>query len=608
MRLLNNAEIAQLERSGCTASPNWEGISVGETFNAARVRNVVFIGKVEIEGWTDDVVFEGIKLPFCLYNTTIADSKLGENCCVINTTLLSNYNIHKNVTIIDCGIITGKELPGAVEPLNESGIYDIQMHPHLTSNIAHMAVFHGHRNGLKDAINKLASKHEGGCYIGDNAVISGAKEIRDSIILSAEKMPTTVKAGVTIRESVVQEGSHLSDHAKVERSFVGQSVEISSGMTMENSMAFANAQLLCGEAISAFCGPYTVSHHKTSLLIAGAYSFFNAGSGTNASNHHYRLGPRHQAVYCRGAKSGSGSYILAPAKIGAFSMVVGHHKSHPDTSEFPFSLLIEKDSSSVLLPAQNLRTISLARDEQKWQDRDHRHPDLCRDCISTDTFNPLIINTILKAAALCHKLSEKESDIIMYGGCKMQRLFVVRAELAYQKLAEAILLSKFFSSINITDKYADDSNAMEWVDLGGFITTKQRTEALENDITSGNIATIEELDERIREMAKNFADDEVHYVRMKCKELFGLTPTSDAETLSKAAKQCVGFFDEFERSLIFDAGRDSMKKLAISYSADYPEEAYDTFLQVYASADEKGKKAATTFCESRTMAAKAFII
>ncbi len=608
MRLLNNAEIEQLERNGCTASPNWECISVGETFNAARVRNVVFIGKVEIEGWTDDVTFEGIKLPFCLYNTTIADSKLGENSCVINTTLLSNYNIHKSVTIIDCGIITGKELPGAVEPLNESGIYDIQMHPHLTSNIAHMAVFHGHRNGLKDAINKLASKQKGGCYIGDNAVISGAKEIRDSIILSAEKMPTTVKAGVTIRESVVQEGSHLSDHAKVERSFVGQSVEISSGMTMENSMAFANAQLLCGEAISAFCGPYTVSHHKTSLLIAGAYSFFNAGSGTNASNHHYRLGPRHQAVYCRGAKSGSGSYILAPAKIGAFSMVVGHHKSHPDTSEFPFSLLIEKDSSSVLLPAQNLRTISLARDEQKWQDRDHRHPDLCRDCISTDTFNPLIINTILKAAALCHKLSEKESDIIMYGGCKMQRLFVVRAELAYQKLAEAILLSKFFSSINITDKYADDSNAMEWVDLGGFITTKQRTEALENDITSGNIATIEELDERIREMVKNFADDEVHYVRMKCQELFGLTPTSDAETLSKAAKQCVGFFDEFERSLIFDAGRDSMKKLAISYSADYPEEAYDTFLQVYASADEKGKKAATTFCESRTMAAKAFII
>ena len=607
MRLLNNAEIEQLERNGCAASPNWEGILVGEKFNAACVRNVVFIGKVEIEGWTE-VTFEGIRLPFCLYNTTIADCKLGENSCVINTTLLSNYDIHKNVTIVDCGIITGKNLPGTVEPLNESGIYSIQMHPHLTSNIAHMAVFHGHRNGLRDAINRLAAKQSGVCYIGDNAVISGVKEIRDSIILSAEIMQTTVKAGVTIRESVVQEGSHISDHAKVERSFVGQSVEISSGMTMEDSMAFANAQLLCGEAISAFCGPFTVSHHKTSLLIAGAYSFFNAGSGTNASNHHYRLGPRHQAVYSRGAKSGSGSYLLAPAKIGAFSMVVGHHKLHPDISEFPFSLLIEKDSSSMLLPAQNLRTISLARDEQKWQDRDHRHPDLSRDCISTDTFNPQIISTLLHAAALCHKLSEKESDIIMYGGCKMQRLFVVRAELAYQKLAEAILLSKFFSSINITDKYADDSNEMEWIDLGGFITTKQRTEAIENDITNGNITTIEALDERIRTLVKDFADDELHYVRMKCKELFGITPTSDAQTLSKMAEHCVGFFDEFQRSLVFDAGRDSMKKLAVSYSADYPEEAFETFTQAYASADEKGKKAATAFCQSRTVAAKAFII
>ena len=34
-----------------------------------------------------------------------------------------------------------------------------------------------------------------------------------------------------------------------------------------------------------FAGPYTVSHHKSSLPIAGMFSFFNAGGGANQSNH-----------------------------------------------------------------------------------------------------------------------------------------------------------------------------------------------------------------------------------------------------------------------------------------------------------------------------------
>ena len=42
-------------------------------------------------------------------------------------------------------------------------------------------------------------------------------------------------------------------------------------------------------------GPYTVSHHKSSLLIAGMFSFFNAGSGSNQSNHLFKSGAVHQA-------------------------------------------------------------------------------------------------------------------------------------------------------------------------------------------------------------------------------------------------------------------------------------------------------------------------
>jgi hypothetical protein len=40
------------------------------------------------------------------------------------------------------------------------------------------------------------------------------------------------------------------------------------------------------------------------LLLAGLFSFFNAGSGTNQSNHLYKLGPVHQGVLERGCKTG----------------------------------------------------------------------------------------------------------------------------------------------------------------------------------------------------------------------------------------------------------------------------------------------------------------
>ena len=49
----------------------------------------------------------------------------------------------------------------------------------------------------------------------------------------------------------------------------------------------------------------------------------NAGSGSNQSNHMYKLGPIHQGTLERGAKTTSDSYILWPARVGAFSLVMG---------------------------------------------------------------------------------------------------------------------------------------------------------------------------------------------------------------------------------------------------------------------------------------------
>lgn len=75
------------------------------------------------------------------------------------------------------------------------------------------------------------------------------------------------------------------------------------------------------EQRTGVAGPFTVSMHKSSLLIAGMYSFLNAGSGSNQSNHMYKLGPIHQGIVERGSKTTSDSYILWPARVGAFQKI-----------------------------------------------------------------------------------------------------------------------------------------------------------------------------------------------------------------------------------------------------------------------------------------------
>lgn len=149
------------------------------------------------------------------------------------------------------------------------------------------------------------------------------------------------------------------------RCFVGEGVVIENGFSAENSLFFANSHLNHGEACAVFAGPYTVSHHRSTLLIAGYFSFFNAGSGANQSNHMYKSGPVHQGVHLRGCKFGSDAYVLLPASTGAFTIVTGRHYNHHDTERMPFSYLVEEAGDSVLLPAVNIRSCGTARDIDK---------------------------------------------------------------------------------------------------------------------------------------------------------------------------------------------------------------------------------------------------
>ena len=127
--------------------------------------------------------------------------------------------------------------------------------------------------------------------IGPAATIEAASRLENGSINSCPQDPVYIGPGVFARDFIVCSGSKITDGVSLYKCFVGQATELGRQYSAENSVFFANCGGFHGEACSIFAGPYTVTHHKSTLLIAGLFSFLNAGSGTNQSNHMYKLGP-----------------------------------------------------------------------------------------------------------------------------------------------------------------------------------------------------------------------------------------------------------------------------------------------------------------------------
>ena len=421
--------------------------------------------------------------------------------------------------------------------LNEGGGRELTIYSDLNAQIAYLQVLYKHNekfsNKLQAIINKevetKASKtgtiaefarirHCSSLQdvnVGPYANIRGAERLKDGSILSSEEAPVFIGEGVIADEFIVQEGSKIDSGVVLDKCFVGQAVKLGKQFSAENSAFFANCEGFHGEACSVFAGPYTVSHHKSSLLIAGLYSFYNAGSGTNMSNHMYKLGPIHQSILERGSKTGSFSYILAPSRVGAFSVVIGKHFVNFDASEFPFSYITEEHGNSFLTPAMNLLTVGTRRDSVKWPKRDKRG-ECKRDLIQFELYNPYIIDRVKKGHDILKELyatTEKSRNTVLRKGLQIRRL-MMKTSAKYYNLALKVYAAKNLAEVlengedldtllASTKKY----QASEWVDILGLICRKDRVEGFEQAIMTGKIASVKETLTALKDMNAIYEND-----------------------------------------------------------------------------------------------------
>ncbi|HPS14150.1 MAG TPA: DUF4954 family protein, partial [Prolixibacteraceae bacterium] len=290
----------------------------------------------------------------------------------------------------------------------------------------------------------------------------------------------------------------------------------------ENSLFFANCQGFHGEACSIFAGPFTVTHHKSTLLIAGMYSFLNAGSGSNQSNHMYKLGPIHQGIVERGSKTTSDSYLLWPAKIGPFTLVMGRHYKNSDTSDMPFSYLIENKDKSWLVPAVNLRSVGTIRDAMKWPKRDKRSGPHKIDCINFNLLSPYTIQKMVKAIHILENLKEVSgatSEEFVYNNTSISQSSLNRGIQLYK-----IGIDKFLGNSIITRLYKinirnqedlrkrlfpeSETGMGDWIDLSGLIAPKNEISKLLTRVENGEITSLKDIQSALWKLHNAYYDIE----------------------------------------------------------------------------------------------------
>jgi hypothetical protein len=345
-------------------------------------------------------------------------------------------------------------------------------------------------------------------WIGAAAVIEGAIRLEEGTIASTTHDPTYVGSGVIGKKFIILSGSKVDSGALLAKCFVGQGVQMGKQFSAENSAFFANCEGFHGESCSVFAGPYTVTHHKSTLLIAAMFSFYNAGSGSNQSNHMYKLGPVHQGILERGSKTGSFSYLLWPSRIGAFSVVIGKHYANFDNTELPFSYILESGGKTVVIPALNFFTAGTKRDSVKWPKRDRRKDPDKLDILNFDLLSPYIIGRVLRAEDVLKKLQQESEDSDELVPFKGQFIEIKRLEKSlkdYNTIVDLYLgnqIIKQLDSQSETESFEKIKSSLKvdipgaldnWVDMSGMISPSEKIETLSVEIKTKTIDSVEKL-------------------------------------------------------------------------------------------------------------------
>ena len=544
---------------GCTAE-SWERIRVADDFRVEQLQNVRLMGEVSI-GSNTTITF-----------STVGNYHIGDNCHI------------DSVLRMECRHSSTFGNGVMVSAVNENGGRSIPIYNTLTSQTAYIMTMMRNRKAvveemmakvareveqqrsnigtIGDRVTILGVKFIREVNIGDDTTIEGASHIENGTIMGNSRLGVDVRA----KDFILDNNAIVDSGACIERCFVGECSHLGNGFTAADSLFFANCHCENGEAAAIFAGPFTVSHHKSSLLIAGIFSFFNAGSGTNQSNHLFKSGAVHQAVHQRGSKFGSNAYVMSPAIEGPYTVILGRHSRHHDTQDMPYSYLIEEGGHSILIPAIALTSYGTVRDTEKWQARDKRH--LKHDNIHFDEFNPFITSKMLRGVDILTRFwdEDPEAKSFTYNRTTIKATMLQRGIKLYNS-AIAASLGVMLNGGDHTKATAEAHG--EWVDIAGQYmpsATLERLLSLAEDKSS----TLADIHNLLNSAMAEYRDMAAGYAYHILGAIMGKSPSKNDIEESIAASHNI--IRRMRESTDADRQRDTGTTMMIGYGYDFRDE------------------------------------
>lgn len=603
-RSLTSEEIEVLKSNDCWAE-DWTSINVSEDFKPNYMHRVMLYGEVNIGAFNKNVeVSQGFVKHSGINNATLRNVTIGDDCLIENVgNFINNYTIGDDCYISN--ISTMETTEGAtfgegnlVSVLNEVGEGNVILFSDLNSQLAAFMVKHFSDKELKENIRQLIktdienkapergqigsnvkivnTKEITNCVINDLCEVNGASRLSDCTLLGSVHGNVYVGTGVIIENSIIAEGSSVINSVKIQDCFVGEACQLSNGFTASASVFFANSYMSNGEACAAFCGPFTASHHKSSLLIGGMFSFYNAGSATNFSNHAYKMGPMHWGILERGSKTASGAYLLMPATLGSFSVCFGKLMHHPNTRNLPFAYLIADGDKMFLIPGRNITTVGLYRDIKKWPKRDLRAQENRKSIVNFDWLSPFSVGEILKGKKILESLREVTGDNVSQ---YLYHEYIIPATslhkgIKYYDIALRIYMGAVLKRVLKRDPAITPPSTQigvgDWDDLSGLLLPVSEEDRIVKDMREGNIETIQQLLDRFEEINNNYREYQWAWTYSVICDYYGIS-----EITLEDANRIHEDYIRARRSWIAEIKKDAEKEYAMG---DVEEEVFRNFV------------------------------
>ena len=560
MRSLTIDEISVLEQNRCHAD-DWACITVAEDFSPEYISDVDFYGEVTLGVFDKTIqIDEGFSRHAGIRRAVLRDVTVGDNCLIENVgNYISRYDIGEECVISNVGMIATTDSAtygqnNQVALLNEAGDPNVILYDALTSQ---MAAFMMRSVGDKDVwegLRRMVALYVESCrpergvigyrvkitntreivnvLISDDCEINGASCLSEVTLKGSSDASIYIGHDVICENSIVQSGSSILDGAKLDNCFVGEACHIGRGFSAESSVFFANSYMDNGESCAAFCGPFSVSHHKASLLIGVETSFYNAGSATNYSNHAYKMGPIHYGTLQRGSKTASGAHILMPSNVATFSMCMGKIQTHPDSRHLPFSYVIADGMTTWLVPGCNFATVGTYRDIMKWPKRDKRPLNGRRSIVNTEWLSPFVVQQVTEGRNYLRQLEANDELNDEANAHVSGEGFTMRCSSALRGIGYYDMAIRMF----LADAVRKEGEALpssstgtgEWLDLSGMYAPKSEIDQLADDIRFSSLDEIMQVDDRLLDIHNHYSEYKWNYAYRLALNYYALdTITSD---------------------------------------------------------------------------------